>query len=130
MRTLPLLALALLPAAAGCGTCGTSTGWRFEVLSPPVIMSPSMVASGPAPLGSVGLGTIEHRQSQAVQLVQDAPCVTQTPIRPMAPAYPDCTLQDACQRIAALEAQIRAQQRRESLPMPRPMNDPEKKTGE
>lgn len=42
-------------SAAGCSTCGTKTGWRFEVLRPPTVASESLVQSGPAPLGVVGL---------------------------------------------------------------------------
>lgn len=116
---LPALA-ALALASTGCGHCGSSTGWRFEVLSPPVVMSPSIVASGPAPLGTIGMGTVAHTESQAVQLVQSGPCVTQTPIAaPVRSAAIDCaTLQEACDRIRALEAQMRAQRLKEMAPMP------------
>lgn len=127
-RSIPLAALALL--IGGCGHCGSSTGWRFEVLSPPVVMSPSLVASGPAPLGTVGFGTVEHRGSQSVQLVQEGPCVTQAPARrPMSSVEPDCTLQEACDRIRALEAALRAR-RPETLPMPNRLPDGEKKPEE
>lgn len=111
----------LVLVASGCGHCGSSTGWRFEVLAPPVVMSPSIVASGPAPLGTVGLGTIQHVESQAVQLVQQGPCVTQSPAqRPVqSAAANDCrTLEEACERIRALEAQMRRNARPEMTPMP------------
>lgn len=126
---LPTLAAVAL-CSAGCGHCGSSTGWRFEVLSPPVIMSPSLVASGPAPIGTVGFGTVEHRAGQTVQLVQDAACVSQTPIRPMQAAAPDCTLQEACDRIRALELQLRRSAKPEMAPMPNRVEEPKKPTEE
>lgn len=118
-RVLPLLALCLM-TAAGCGHCGSSTGWRFEMLSPPVVMSPSIVASGPAPLGTVGLGTVQHTESQAVQLIQQGPCVTQSVARrPAQSVAPDCqTLEEACERIRALEAAMRRAARPDMAPMP------------
>lgn len=128
-RALLAIALSALPAA-GCGHCGSSTGWRFEVLSPPVVMSPSLVASGPAPIGTVGFGTIEHRGSQSVQLVQEGACVSQTPIRSMSPVNDDCaTLAQACERIRALEALVR-QRRPEALPMPNKAPETPKNPGE
>lgn len=125
MRKTLVALTGLLLGVGGCCNHGSSTGWRFEVLAPPVIMSPSIVASGAAPIGTVGLGTVQHVESQAVQLVQQGPCVTQTPVnRPMASAAPDCTLADACARIAQLEAQIRRQARPELAPMPRAVEKP------
>lgn len=85
-------------------------------------MSPSIVQAGPAPLGTIGLGTVQHVESQAVQLIQQGPCVTQSPVqRPVQSAAPDdcATLQEACVRIRALEAALRAQRRPEMLPMPK-----------
>lgn len=125
MRSRLYVAALLALSCAGCGSCGAKTGWRFEVLAPPVVMSPAIVQSGAAPLGAMGLGTFEHRGASSVQLVQQGECVTQQPFRPMQAAPADCaSLAEACDRIRALEAAMRRAARPEALPMPRRTDEP------
>ncbi len=133
LRMLPGAALAGLACCqAGCMSPSCSqAGWRFEYLKPPTIAQNMVVASGPAPVGLVGTsqyGTAPMSYAVAPQappvVLQSAPAVVTAPA-PMylSPRNADCTLQDACDRIKALEGNrptlIRPNAERLGMPAPK-----------
>lgn len=118
--------LALTPC--GClMSSGSTCGWRFEVLKPPTIDQHAIVASGAAPIGLVGAATtaiMENHELIAPALLAPGSAAIR-PRQPLLPPGPgpeeaDCTLADACRRIAFLEAKLRDAERKQQnfRPMP------------
>lgn len=116
-RPLLFLLLSLSPAG-GCCSPGLRTGWRFEVLRPPTVATESIVQSGPAPLGVVGLAggglRAEGNGFNSVGSFQAAPTVDRGYEHSLVIF---ANLQQINERIAALE---RALQPRMPAPDPQP----------
>ncbi len=115
-------------AALGLGGCGIlnpykSTGWRFEVLCPPLVASPGVVSESGNALGVSSIGSVPiagpSRPLAAAAL--PGPC----DVPPMGPAAgpvlaarDPCNLDELCRRMANIEKQLNAPQQ---LPKPMPM---------
>ncbi len=115
----------LVVFVSGCGLLNPykSTGWRFEVLCPPLVASPGVVSESGNALGVSSIGSVPiagpARPLAAAAL--PGPC----DVPPMSPAAgpvlaarDPCNLDELCRRMAAVEQRMNAPQQ---LPKPMPM---------
>ncbi len=123
-----LLTAFLVAPVCGCGVLNPykSCGFRVEFIDPPTLSAPMVVNQSGNTLGVAGVGT-----GPAVGLVRPAagiaaPSPCDPPMGPVGPRMTtangaDCTLDDCCRRLEALEAKVSA---RPTLPKPMPVGPP------
>ena len=120
MRTIGV-GIALL-AVVGCGHSCTSTGWEFRVGKPPSIVTPALINQlpGPSVVAPVSAFPVSAAQTSRVEFAESLAMPRAVPVAPKsyAPmtsgARPelkggpdwDCTLEEVCDRVKALEKRL------------------------